>query len=379
MNVRRARRSLLSAAGVAAATALLMACGPTVGKPALRQAPVAPRVFDNSDPFVLNVDGDLYLFGSTNNKRVPVRRITSFSQSLSESRTFWASVAGSSTTNNAMWVKPAWVDPSESDIWAPTVAKMGTQYVMFFAGHRSGAVDEGNDLCIGRATSSGPAGPYAPEASPAYCGLPKTDAGANPWGHGALDPEVFRAPDGKFYLLAALSRTQHNIGVVGLTGTGGVVGGINAKPTTLASLSTSIPWHDGTDNSGFTGSSFLENPSMIYEPKSKTYLLFYSAGQWDTSRYLTGFGRCTTPVGPCAIDTRGPFLKGAGTRSGTGGLTTFRDGSGRMVAAYASWTTGHEAPFGPGQNPDGVYSRQVSWELITISGSDPATQTVSLT
>ncbi|MCU1498266.1 MAG: glycosyl hydrolase family 43 [Acidimicrobiales bacterium] len=378
MPVRFRRRSLLAVAAVVAVTSMLVGCGPTLGKPAVRQAPVAPRVFDNSDPFVLNVDGDLYLFGSSNNKRVPVRRINSFNQTLSQSQSHWASVAGSPTTNNAMTVPPAWIDPGESDIWAPTVAKMGTKYVMFFAGHRSGAIDEGNDLCIGRATASGPAGPYAPESTPAYCGLAKVDPGANPWGHGALDPEIFRAPDGKFYLLAALSRTKNNIGVVGLTGTGGVVGGVNARPTTLASLSTAVPWHDGTDNSSFTGSSFLENPSMIYEPLSKTYLLFYSAGQWDSSRYLTGFGRCTTPVGPCVIDTRGPFLKGAGTRSGTGGLTAFKDGSGRMVVAYASWTTGHEAPFGPGQNPEGIYSRQVSWELLAVNGSNPATQTITL-
>lgn len=379
MPVRPPIRSILSIGAVLAVASLLAGCGPVpVGQVAVRQAPVAPRVFDGSDPFVLNAGGELFLFGSTNNKRVPVRRISNFGQSLADSKTFWDSQSGSSTANNAMQVRPAWVDAAEPDIWAPTVAKMQDRYVMFFAGHRSGATDEFNDLCIGRAYATNPAGPYAPEAGPAYCGLHKVDPGANAWGHGALDPEVVRAPDGRFYLLAALSRTSHNIGVVGLTGSGGVVGGINAQPTILVSHSFGIPWHDGTDDATHTGNTFLENPSMIYEPSSKTFLLFYSAGQWDTARYVTGFARCATPVGPCTLDTRGPFLKGSGSRSGTGGLTAFKDDRGRSVVAYASWTAGHEAPFGPGENPGGIYSRQVSWELLVVNGSNPATQTISL-
>ncbi|CAN5628912.1 hypothetical protein BH10ACT1_BH10ACT1_19790 [soil metagenome] len=380
MTLRHPIRPLLAVTGLVAIASLLAGCGPTValGKPALRQPAAAPHVWDNADPFVLNADGALFLFGSTNNKRVPVRRITDFGQSVAESKRYWDSQSGSSTANNAMHVRPAWVDAGEPDIWAPTVAKFENRYVMFFAGHRAGATDEFNDLCIGRAFSSTPAGPYAPEASPSYCGLKKVDAGANSWGHGALDPEVVRDPSGKFYLLVALSRTSGNIGVIGLSGAGAVVGGINATPTTLVSQSRNIPWHDGTDNSTFTGSTFLENPSMIYEPKSKTFLLFYSAGQWDSARYLTGFARCATPTGPCAADTRGPFLKGAGSRSGAGGLTAFKDTRGRQVVAYSTWTTGHEAPFGPGQNPTGAYSRQVSWQLLVSTGTDAATQTVSL-
>ncbi len=176
----------------------------------------------------------------------------------------------------------------------------------------------------------------------------------------------------------ALSRTDKNIGVLELSSTGGVVGGTNAQPKFLVSLSKSIPWHDGTDDGSFTGSSFLENPSMIYEAKTKTYLLFYSAGRWDSSRYLTGFARCATPTGPCSVDARGPFLKAGSSRTGVGGLTAFTDDQGQPRVAYASWTAGHEAPFGAGQNPDGMYSRQVSLQPLVVEGSDAAEQTVKL-
>jgi hypothetical protein len=58
-----------------------------------------------------------------------------------------------------------------------------------------------------------------------------------------------------------------------------------------------------------------------------------------------------------------------------GGLTAYVAADGTMRAAYASWTRGHEAAT---PNPSGVYSRQVSWARILVSGTDPGSQTVTL-
>ena len=154
---------------------------------------------------------------------------------------------------------------------------------------------------------------------------------------------------------------------------GTVVGGTNAKPTTL--VSQSAPWHDGVDDKTMTSKAFLENPSMVYEPKSRTYLLFYSAGEWYSARYNTGFARCSSPVGPCSPDLAGPMLVSSSTRTGPGGLTAFRDASGVLRAGYATWQKGYESPR---SNPDGKYSRHLSWATIKVSGSSPQTQVVSL-
>lgn len=367
--------------GVAVATAvaclLAAACVP-VGRPAINQAIAQPRVWDDSDPAVLVDGAAVYLFGSTNNVRVPVRRIPSFDQTLAQSRDQWAR-----EPRNAMPSVPAWVDPTEPQIWAPTVVKVGSGYAMWFSAARrptsgSPITDEHNDKCIGGALASSPMGPYAPLATPAYCGYPAEGAvggqpPSNRWGRGALDPEVVRAKDGRLFMLVALSRTRDNIGVVALTSTGTVVGGPNATPTILASQR--FPWHDGTRNSTLDpGAAFLENPSMIYDPASDTYLLFYSAGQWWRSNYVTGFGRCATPIGPCTLDDRAPMLIPANLRTGVGGLTAFRDPTGTARVAVASWQVGYEgAP-----SPDGRYSRHVSWGRIVVSGSDPATQSVSI-
>lgn len=369
---RRARvRIVIGAAALAALAASACVPKPVVGTGvALRQGANHARVWDNADPAVL-VDGSrTFLYGTSNNVWLPVREVTSFDASIEESRFAW-------DTNpvDAMATRPAWVDPDERAIWAPSVIRTAGGYLAYFASARESAsvptVDEGNDQCIGRAFATNPMGPFAPEPLPIYCGLPR-GPGSNHWGKGALDPEVFRAPDGRLTLLVALSRTRDHIGVLRLDGTGRPVGGTNAVPTTLASQG--LPFHDGTDDGRLSGFAFLENPSMIYEPASRSYLLFYSAGTWHTSSYLTGFARCASPVGPCAVDRRGPFLVAGGDRSATGGLTAFRSASGTPMVAYHSWFAGAEAY----KDPTGFYARRTHWAHLFVDGTAPSTQRVSL-
>jgi hypothetical protein len=176
------------------------------------------------------------------------------------------------------------------------------------------------------------------------------------------------------YMLVALSRTRGNIGVVGLSSDGTIPEGVNAPPTILARQG--LAFHDGTDDTTLGSGGFLENPSMAYEPATGTYLLFYSAGQWRTSQYLTGFARCSTPTGPCTLDSRGPFLKQGSGRTGVGGLTVFKASDGTLRVAYASWQAGHESP---SYNPGGQYSRQTHWGRLEITDtSDPGAQTIRL-
>lgn len=348
-----------------AGLAALTACLPPVGEVALRQPAAPPTVWDNSDPGVLVVGRRVYLFGSNNNVDLPVRLVTSFGATLQESREYW-----DENPRNALARRPAWVDPARTETWAPSPVRIGNTYHVYFAAHRAGARDRLNDQCIGRASAASPIGPYRPEALPLYCGLPP-EPGSNPWGRGALDPEVFRGPDGRLYLLMALSRTRENIGVVPLASNGRVVGGTNAAPRIL--VRQEHPWQDGTDDATL-GWTFLENPSMVFDPATRTYLLFYSAGSWSTAHYVTGFARCESPLGPCAVDGRGPFLVGGSGRSGVGGLTVFVDPDGILRVAYASWKRGSEHP-----SADGTTSRQTTWSRLVLSpGSDPARQSVRL-
>ena len=145
------------------------ATAPKVGRAALRQTPPTSnkRVWDNADPGVLVVNGRTFLFGSSNNMRLPVREITSFTSTIDQTRAQWAAGAV-----DAMPTKPPWIDPGERDIWAPSPIKIGSRYYVYFAGkHKGATTDEANDQCIGRASSSRAMGPYTPMNSPLYCGL----------------------------------------------------------------------------------------------------------------------------------------------------------------------------------------------------------------
>jgi hypothetical protein len=263
-----------------------------------------------------------------------------------------------------MATMPAWVDPTEWTIRAPSPVVIAGAYYVYFAAPRRGAKVESDDWCIGRARASAPAGPYTPEPAALYCGRTAV-LGGNVWGRGASDPEVVRAADGKLHLLVKVLGAGGGVGSIPLEG-GGLPRGPNVSPSIL--VAPSLPWHDGSVDATMGSGALLENPSMIYDAASRTYLLFYSAGQWPTPRYVTGFGRCTSPAGPCTIDRRGPFLANGNGRSGPGGLTAFRDPSGVARVAYATWIAGRE----------NAQPRDTHIQRLVVSGADPATQTVTL-
>ena len=107
-----------------------------------------------------------------------------------------------------MPTKPLWA-LNDGIFWAPTVAKVGSTYVAFFAANRPNAPQPWNSQCIGRATSLSPTGPFVPELIPFTCGL----GGKG----GALDPSLFQDPrDGRWYLLAAFGDTDAPIRILGL-------------------------------------------------------------------------------------------------------------------------------------------------------------------
>ena len=314
---RRTRRAALAAV-VLAATGLVSACLP----PPPAFAPVAstaraPQWPVVADPHVMVDGGTYYVYGSDNSSYFPVRAVTDLS-------TVWSSGNWQAGMRNAMPNKPAWA--ADWHLWAPTVEKFGNQYVAFFAAKRTGAPNPANGECIGRAVSSSPLGPFVAEAAPFSCGL----AG---W-RGALDPSIFRAPNGQIWLYAAFSDTQSPIYGMPLNAAGdaffGRPGGFAAY-TSAPVLGMTMAWEG----------RFIENPSMTWDPASSSYLLAYSAGDWWRANYSTGLARCTSPTGPCT-PTTGPWLTASATRTGPGGLAFFKDTSGAQRAVYASYPVGFE-------------------------------------
>ena len=266
-----------------------------------------PNIPNAADPSVLVDGGVTYVYATSTYQRVPVAQMTDPEATLASFR-----------TSDAMPTTPAWA--SSPEIWAPSVARLGSQFVMFFAAHRSGAPNANSDQCVGRAWSSSPLGPFAPDPSPVNCG--------NDGVSGALDPSVFISPAGNVSLLVAMGGSSSNIWSIPLDAAANPTG-----PAVLL-LTREQPWQDW----------FLENPAMFYD--GSVYLLAYSAGHWDTAAYQTGIARCASPAGPCTDLVSGPWLSSVGDRSGPGGLEFFRGADGVAWVAFQTYTTGDIGPVG---------------------------------
>jgi hypothetical protein len=311
------RRTVATVLGLVAACALA-ACqpAPPLGS-VVTQAAATPQWPNLADPFVMPDGGHYFVYGSNTFDRLPVHQVDSLTQVVGDSPWF-------SQTTEAMPSRPAWA--ANNQLWAPTVAHVPAGYVLFFAAHRINPPDPANDTCIGRATSSSPTGPFLAEPVPFSCGLGGTG--------GALDPNLFQAPDGTWYLHAAFGNTESPIYAFVLDGNANAGRGPDGTAGfwPFPVYGKHFPWEG----------RFIENPSMTYDPASGTYLLSYSAGDWWTPSYSTGLARCSTPIGLCIGNPGGPWLASANGRTGVGGLSFFHAFDGSLKAVYASFAAGQE-------------------------------------
>ncbi len=284
------------------------------------QGAAAPQWPLIGDPAVLFDGGHYYAYSSnTNSNRLPVHVVDSLTRTYSIPE--WDQIV-----QEGMPTKPAWA--ADGALWAPTVAKVGATYVLYFAANRINPPDPNNRQCIGRATAAAPQGPFVAEPVPFSCGLGGTG--------GALDPFLFRGPNGAYTLYAAFGNTESPIYAIPLDANAdaGRSDGGYAPYWAFPVLGKRYAWEG----------RFIENPSMAYDPSTNTYILTYSAGDWWTPGYSTGLARCSAPLGVCVSNPFGPWLASANGRTGVGGLSFFMGGDGNMKAVYASFTGGQEGP-----------------------------------
>lgn len=179
--------------------------------------------------------------------------------------------------------------------WRPSVwARPDGTYVMYYATpavhpiecaanpHTAGCVHSTqrwtSAMCISRATSSKPSGPFVDDSSsPFIC---PTAQG------GAIDPSVFVAADGTPWLLWKTD------------------GDCCGQPTTIYAqqlspdgLSVAGPPHPLITASQPWEGNLVEGPSMV--ESNGTFWLFYSANLWGTPNYGIGIARCASVTGPC--------------------------------------------------------------------------------
>jgi hypothetical protein len=254
---------------------------------------------DAADPFVLDT-GDGYVAYTTSNAagNVPILH--------SDDLSTWEAAG------DALPTLGAWVDRSNPRVWAPSVLRAPSGFVLYYTANDA----QSHRQCIGRAVSAVADGPFVDDAArPLVC---QVDLG------GSIDPSPFIDTDGHAYLLwksdgnccaMVPALWSQRLAADGLSLEG-------AGPSLL--LAAEERWEKG----------IVEAPSLVRAGAS--YVLFYSGGPFASEAYTESTATCAGPMGPC---TRAPlpFLGQTPGWAGPGGAEVVHGRGGALYLAFHAW------------------------------------------
>ena len=251
---------------------------------------------DFADPYAL-VDGDslyIYATSTTASAEVPAAHIPVIA--VTRATGFAGHYLGDALPN-----LPAWTVPSYQ--WAPSVwGRPDGTFVLYYSTPATQPLDcVSNDaapgcvrtthgpntaMCISRATSTSPSGPFVDDSSAAFI-CPTAEGGA-------IDPSIFVADDGTPWLLWKTDGDCCNLPTH-----------IYSQQLSPDGLSTVGPPHQLIGATQAWEGGLVEAPSMVQS--GSTFYLFYSANLWGTPDYSIGIARM--PVGDGAVhQATGPGL-----------------------------------------------------------------------
>lgn len=288
--------------------------------------PGKPYSGDFPDPTILGWSGHWYAYAtSTGNRNVPVLTSSHLTQ-------WWVPKARPSGSTDALPDVARWAAYSMRNghrmaiTWAPSVARIAGRFVLAYAVRKRGT----KRMCISTATSARPAGPFVDRSlRPLVC---------DP--HGDIDPMYYRT-GGREYLVFKTDDNAYGDRArmwIQQLRAGGRRFAANSHRHLLLLAKPRSSWEN----------TVVENPSMIVV-KGRRYV-FYTGNGWASPKYGIAYAQCAVLTGPCARGTEyrsgkrvmvGPILQTDSHVAAPGGDFTFRDGSGRLLMAYAAWAPGH--------------------------------------
>ena len=244
---------------------------------------------DFADPYAL-VDGDsVYAYatsttgsGSTPPAHIPVIAITR------------ATGFAGHYLGDALPTLPSWTVSGFQ--WAPSVwARPDGTFVLYYATPATHPLDcifkatapacvqtthgQNTAMCISRATSTSPAGPFVDDSTAAI--ICPTAQG------GAIDPSIFVTSSGTPWLLWKSDGDCCNLPTY-----------IYSQQLAADGLSTVGPQHELIGATQAWEGGLVEAPSMVQS--GKVFWMFYSANLWGTPNYSIGIAACLSVTGPCA-------------------------------------------------------------------------------
>jgi beta-xylosidase len=198
--------------------------------------------------------------------------------------------------------------------WAPSVTRISkNDYVLAYSVQVASAPS--HLMCISLAHASSPMGPFVDTtAGPTVCPS-----------RGAIDPQVFIAPNGRPWLVWKRDLYPAKLWTqpMDMAATGVLPG---KKAHFLAKVTQE--WEG----------SIIENPAMIRY--KKRYYLFYSANSYASTRYAIGYLICKSYKGDCRKPRKKPLMHTAGGIAGPGGPAPFVDTRGKLRVGYHAWSAG---------------------------------------
>jgi hypothetical protein len=243
---------------------------------------------DFADPYAL-VDGDsvyTYATSTTASAYAPAAHIPVIA--ISRATGFAGHYLG-----DALPTLPTWTVAGFQ--WAPSVwARPDGTFVMYYSTPATQPLDcvyndkaagcvqtthgANSAMCISRATSTSPSGPFVDDSSAAFI-CPASQGGA-------IDPSIFVATDGTPWLLWKSDGDCCHLPTH-----------IYSQQLAADGLSTVGPPHELIGATQPWEGGLVEAPSMVQS--GNTFWMFYSANLWGTRNYSIGLAKCTSVTGPC--------------------------------------------------------------------------------
>ncbi len=272
---------------------------------------------DFADPFALVVGDSVYAYATDTYGSVHIPGAHIPVIAITRATGFSGHYLG-----DALPTVPTWTVSGYQ--WAPSVwARPDGTYVLYYATPAThpincvakptsyGCVETTHGpntaMCISRATSTNPAGPFVDDsASPFVC----------PYAQGgAIDPSIYVRSDGTAWLLWKSDGDCCNEPTY-----------IYSQQLSPDGLSTVGGPHELIGATQAWEGGLVEAPSMIKE--GNIYWLFYSANLWGTPDYSIGIAACTSVIGPCVkpLDRAWHTSTNSANGQGYGGSEFFQTG-----------------------------------------------------
>ncbi len=245
-----------------------------------------------------------------------------------------------SESEDALPERPDWQPFYQGLTWAPEVIEVDGRWLMYYV-----AREQASGLqCLALAVAEEPAGPFEDTSSgPLVC---QRDLG------GSIDAFAFEDADGARYLFwkndGNARGLDTRIWVQRLSADGTRVEGAPVD----TGLKQTRPWQG----------ALVEAPTVVL--RDGTYVLLYSANDFNSDAYAMGYATATAVTGPYVDRSVEPWVDTEGDAAGPGGQAVI-EVDGEQWLVYHAWQEGED---GYPQGRRAMWLDRLTWREGTAPG-----------